>query len=174
MSPLEFSAIPEPSPRWISGGSFRKFAFESNGISRIASCADGRSPSTTSTSAHNQYFTAFPPWRAVIDPERGGNGTQSGRAYYIHACRAPSLGASHAANELLSRRLKAVPLTLSAAGVLGAVTYARQAQPPGTFTAAQADGGRALYQARCAGCHLPDLGGRGEAPPLAGANFLNV
>ena len=31
-----------------------------------------------------------------------------------------------------------------------------------------------LYQARCAGCHLADLGGRNDAPPLAGASFLSV
>src|SRR6476619_1086731 len=42
------------------------------------------------------------------------------------------------------------------------------------FTAAQAAAGRAAYQANCASCHLPDLGGRNEAPPLAGANFMNT
>ena len=31
-----------------------------------------------------------------------------------------------------------------------------------------------MYQASCASCHLPDLGGRNEAPPLAGANFMNT
>jgi alcohol dehydrogenase (cytochrome c) len=33
--------------------------------------------------------------------------------------------------------------------------------------------GRAAYQTNCAGCHMPDLSGRNEAPPLAGANFLS-
>jgi alcohol dehydrogenase (cytochrome c) len=46
--------------------------------------------------------------------------------------------------------------------------------PPGVFTAEQAEAGRAAYQARCAGCHLPDLSGRNEAAPLAGANFMNA
>ena len=34
--------------------------------------------------------------------------------------------------------------------------------------------GRDGYQARCASCHLADLGGRNEASPLAGASFMNV
>src|SRR5882762_5944878 len=42
------------------------------------------------------------------------------------------------------------------------------------FTAAQAATGRAAYQANCSSCHLPDLGGRNEAPPLAGANFMST
>jgi mono/diheme cytochrome c family protein len=41
-------------------------------------------------------------------------------------------------------------------------------------TAAQAAAGRDLYQARCAGCHLADLGGRYDAPALIGASFLSV
>src|SRR5579885_3317453 len=44
--------------------------------------------------------------------------------------------------------------------------------PAGTYTAAQAAAGRATYQAQCAGCHLPDLKGQGDAAPLAGADFM--
>jgi alcohol dehydrogenase (cytochrome c) len=51
-------------------------------------------------------------------------------------------------------------------------------QPPSTvfsvFTADQAAAGRAAYQTNCASCHLPDLSGRGEAPPLAGGSFMNT
>jgi alcohol dehydrogenase (cytochrome c) len=42
------------------------------------------------------------------------------------------------------------------------------------YTSVQAEAGRAAYQARCAACHLADLAGSNEAPPLAGANFLNT
>lgn len=42
------------------------------------------------------------------------------------------------------------------------------------ITAAQVAAGRDGYQARCAACHLADLGGRNEASPLAGASFMNV
>jgi alcohol dehydrogenase (cytochrome c) len=38
----------------------------------------------------------------------------------------------------------------------------------------QANAGRALYQANCASCHVSDLSGRNEAPPLAGGTFLNT
>ncbi len=51
---------------------------------------------------------------------------------------------------------------------------AAQTPPGGIFTAAQAAAGQGTYQARCASCHLADLGGRNEASPLAGASFMNV
>jgi len=38
-------------------------------------------------------------------------------------------------------------------------------------TLQQAEAGRALYQAQCAGCHAADLGGN-EGPPLAGSTFV--
>ena len=45
---------------------------------------------------------------------------------------------------------------------------------PGPFTAAQAAAGEALYQVHCATCHLGNMGGRNEAPQLAGGNFMNA
>jgi alcohol dehydrogenase (cytochrome c) len=63
------------------------------------------------------------------------------------------------------------------AGLFGlAMVSAQQPTPTPTsvFTAEQAEAGRAAYQARCAGCHLPDMSGRNEAAPLAGANFMNA
>ena len=42
------------------------------------------------------------------------------------------------------------------------------------FTAAQAATGRQAYDASCASCHRPDLGGLNEAPPLTGVNFMNT
>ena len=51
---------------------------------------------------------------------------------------------------------------------------AGQAPGPSVYTAAQATAGQALYQANCASCHVPDLSGRNEAPPLAGANFMTT
>ena len=52
------------------------------------------------------------------------------------------------------------------------VVLTAQQPPPATYTAQQAEAGRATYQTNCASCHLPDLAGRNEAPPLAGVNFL--
>ncbi|MEZ5418118.1 MAG: PQQ-binding-like beta-propeller repeat protein [Vicinamibacterales bacterium] len=69
-----------------------------------------------------------------------------------------------------------VVLTADAVG-LAAVqapdAAARQAAPA-VITAAQATAGRDAYQARCASCHLPDLGGRNEAAPLAGLAFMSA
>ncbi len=72
-----------------------------------------------------------------------------------------------------------IVLTISilalAAGMALAGAQAPASQPaPPAFTAAEAEAGRAIYQARCAGCHMPDLGGRNEASPLVGANFLSA
>ena len=38
----------------------------------------------------------------------------------------------------------------------------------------QAAAGLSAYQVQCANCHLPNLGGRNEAPQLAGSNFMRV
>ena len=40
------------------------------------------------------------------------------------------------------------------------------------YTAQQAASGRTIYQGNCAICHVADLGGRNEAPQLAGSNFI--
>src|SRR5256885_12360965 len=57
---------------------------------------------------------------------------------------------------------------------IGRARAAGQQPPPSVYTAAQATAGRAVYQASCASCHLPDLVGRNEAPQLAGNNFMNT
>ena len=47
-------------------------------------------------------------------------------------------------------------------------------QPPAggaVYTAAQAQAGEAAYAQQCAGCHLADFTGSGDAPPVAGADF---
>jgi alcohol dehydrogenase (cytochrome c) len=58
--------------------------------------------------------------------------------------------------------------------VLAAPGVASVAGQTGPFTAEQAEAGRAVYQVTCASCHLSDLGGSNEAPPLAGVNFINT
>src|SRR5215472_15577935 len=52
------------------------------------------------------------------------------------------------------------------------IVNAQQGAAVGPYTAAQATAGQGLYQANCAGCHGPDLGGRNDAPQLAGAQFM--
>ena len=66
-------------------------------------------------------------------------------------------------------------LALGCAAALGiASAEAQQPARAGVYTAAQADAGRAVYQANCAACHLPDLKGSNEALPLAGGNFMSA
>ena len=66
-------------------------------------------------------------------------------------------------------------LLIALAGALAVSVIAAGEQPAAsTYTAEQAAAGRAVYTASCAGCHLADLGGRNEASPLAGPNFLNA
>lgn len=51
---------------------------------------------------------------------------------------------------------------------------AAAAQQPagGSYTAAQATSGQAVYDRRCAGCHLKDMSGS-TGPGLAGQSFLD-
>jgi alcohol dehydrogenase (cytochrome c) len=65
-------------------------------------------------------------------------------------------------------------LALAVAVTLGIAIAAGQQPTAAVYTADQAAAGRAVYQANCASCHLPDLAGRNEAPPLAGPNFMST
>src|SRR5205085_3139420 len=123
--------------------------------------------------------------RVERDIERhSGSHTASGRGSGKRAALRPGAqrkGAgreprrlAHAAGEqaMTSVKLPIVALALSAP--IGFVLVAGQQAPPSVYTAAQAGSGRAVYQASCASCHLPDLAGRNEAPQLAGNNFMNT
>src|SRR5687768_1053330 len=66
---------------------------------------------------------------------------------------------------LLSGSAAFVALTIASLG-------GQQAQPStGAYTAAQAQAGEAAYVQQCAGCHLADFRGSGDAPPVAGPDF---
>ena len=49
---------------------------------------------------------------------------------------------------------------------------AGQQSPASQYTAAQASAGRAAYQTSCAVCHAESLKGSGDAPSLAGSQFM--
>src|SRR5215471_19336496 len=66
------------------------------------------------------------------------------------------------------RHMRYLILIIAGIGICTAATSG------GQQTSAQATAGAALYRTNCAGCHMQDLGGRNEAPPLAGANFIAV
>jgi alcohol dehydrogenase (cytochrome c) len=72
-------------------------------------------------------------------------------------------------------RIEQVALMLTSAVVCGVmIVTAQQGTGVAPYTAAQAAAGRGLYQANCAGCHGPDLGGRNDAPQLAGPQFVGT
>ena len=48
-----------------------------------------------------------------------------------------------------------------------------QSAPP-VFTAEQSSLGKVAYSRTCARCHMPDLGGTPDAPPLSGNRFLDT
>jgi len=64
-------------------------------------------------------------------------------------------------------------IAMGTAAALAAFWSASQAQPTNApFTDAQARAGRAAYATNCGGCHLANLAGVGEQPPLAGTGFM--
>ena len=75
----------------------------------------------------------------------------------------------------IGRRRRVSPPAMLAGGLAAGVVALGAAQAPGAGiqTATQADNGRAVYERECAACHLADLSGAFEAPPLTGANFMN-
>ena len=64
--------------------------------------------------------------------------------------------------------------TLICLVLFGVAVIAEEASPPPVFTKEQADAGLAAYAKNCASCHMPDLTGNGEIPPLAGASFIGT
>lgn len=60
---------------------------------------------------------------------------------------------------------------IAACGVV--ILRGQQAGGAGPFTATQAGSGRTTYQERSSSCHLQNLQGSGDAPPLAGVGFIS-
>ena len=71
-----------------------------------------------------------------------------------------------------SRRL-AMAIVVVVMAIAQVSAAAAQPAAASVYTETQAENGRALYTRSCAICHRTDLQGNFEAPPLAGANFLN-
>lgn len=63
-------------------------------------------------------------------------------------------------------------LVVVVAGGIGVTSAGAEQAAQSVFTADQAAKGKAVYQERCASCHMPDLGGRNEWPQLAGDDFM--
>lgn len=75
------------------------------------------------------------------------------------------------AHSPLRRLFLSLALAATVCAAFGGV--AGQEAHPAPYTAAQAEAGRETYQAICAACHMPDLVGSDDAPPLTGAYFAS-
>lgn len=70
----------------------------------------------------------------------------------------------------------AIGLTVLGVGTLWSAALLGQAPKSvssGVFSADQAKRGQTVYVAECAKCHLDDLSGGKDSPPLAGDDFMN-
>ncbi len=72
----------------------------------------------------------------------------------------------------MSRGHRYLALIAIASGLFAASLWAQAPATGAVFTIAQAEAGKAAYQAHCASCHAADLGGQNEFPQLAGDDFL--
>ncbi len=63
------------------------------------------------------------------------------------------------------------PLWITAAALFTSTLVLTARESPAVFTAEQAAAGKSAYARSCASCHMPDLSGSNDAPPLAGAVF---
>jgi mono/diheme cytochrome c family protein len=69
--------------------------------------------------------------------------------------------------------VRIVVLLALAVGSVGVVLAEGEMASP-VFTTQQAEAGKAAYAKNCASCHMPDLSGNAEIPPLAGATFIGT
>jgi alcohol dehydrogenase (cytochrome c) len=72
---------------------------------------------------------------------------------------------------MLPRRFIVCTIALTAAGLTATMLQTQQPDA-GAFTPAQATAGRTLYTQTCSGCHGAQFQGSGDAPALAGADFM--
>src|SRR5262249_26126025 len=75
---------------------------------------------------------------------------------------------------MINLRLRSILALLLFAPVAATVVVAQQQLAAGPYSATQAAEGQAAYRTSCAGCHMADLKGQNEAPPLTGSSFMNA
>jgi mono/diheme cytochrome c family protein len=71
-------------------------------------------------------------------------------------------------------RVQVFAIAASAVSVVAwgvALVAGQQVPTAPVFTIQQATAGRSAYAKHCASCHMPDLSGNNEMPPLAGTAF---
>jgi len=68
----------------------------------------------------------------------------------------------------------AIAMIAVAIVIPGALLLEAQEPRPPVFTTEQAEAGRVAYAKHCASCHMPDLSGDNERPPLVGTSFMTT
>jgi len=70
--------------------------------------------------------------------------------------------------------MRSVILLIAVGALLAVAALKAEDHATAVFTEQQAADGRAAYAKHCASCHLPDLSGNAEIPPLAGTTFIDT
>ncbi|MFZ0663394.1 MAG: cytochrome c [Acidobacteriaceae bacterium] len=76
---------------------------------------------------------------------------------------------------MITKGIIAFSLTVAASALLAAPpqTPTASTTSQGVYTTAQAALGHTLYNAKCSSCHLADLTGKDQNPPLVGKDFTS-
>src|SRR5207247_11477015 len=101
----------------------------------------------------------------------GPDGTRMLRHRSRLECCVIDLGVERPMHGFRNQLLVAVMALASSSLVMLA---GQQTPAAGRYSGAQAAAGRTVYQMQCSSCHQPDLKGQGEAPPLAGSEFIEA
>jgi S-disulfanyl-L-cysteine oxidoreductase SoxD len=113
-----------------------------------------------------------------MNPTKSSNPINSpnARERHISAPRALALTGILAAGAAVAFAAGFMPVTHAAAqsATPTAPAAAAKTTEDGVYTDAQAARGKAQYTQSCATCHMDDLSGSGQAPPLAGDAFSSV
>ncbi len=70
--------------------------------------------------------------------------------------------------------MRSVTLLIAALALSAVAALEGEDTTTAVFTEQQAVDGRTAYAKHCASCHMPDLSGNAEIPPLAGATFVQT
>lgn len=79
----------------------------------------------------------------------------------------------HSTKEIVTVAVAACAIVTLLIAWVTPLASAEEVEPAPVFTSAQAKAGKAAFDKNCAACHMPDLSGDADAPPLAGNQFMS-
>jgi enamine deaminase RidA (YjgF/YER057c/UK114 family) len=104
----------------------------------------------------------------AADPAKGNTLDFAG----MNAAYAKFFGTAEQPNKPARSTVQVAALVAQGALLEVEVQAARSSRA--AFTQDQAEAGRTAYAKNCASCHMPDLSGNAEIPPLTGATFVGT